>query len=245
MHHGYYPTPNFKDHQAAQRLMIEKSLEFAFTEKSLSLQGKKMVDVGCGVGGSSRYIISKYGGQGEGLSLSPYQIQRAKMFTEKAQLSSKLNYQVADAMNMPFPDKIFDLTWSMESGEHMPDKTKFMNELYRVTAPDGRMIIVTWCHRELQPGETSLQPWETKLLNQISKAYYLPAWVPASQYVNLATSLGLEDVRSADWSEYVLPFWPAVIRSALVPSNFIKMFKSGMVTVKGAIASVSLISTSL
>ena len=38
----------------------------------------------------------------------------------------------------------FDLAWSMESGEHMPDKRRFVNELVRVTAPGGRVIIVTW-----------------------------------------------------------------------------------------------------
>jgi tocopherol O-methyltransferase len=35
----------------------------------------------------------------------------------------------------------------MESGEHMPDKAKFVGELCRVTAPGGRIIVVTWCHR--------------------------------------------------------------------------------------------------
>lgn len=69
-------------------------------------------------------------------------------------------------------------------------------------------------------------------------AYYLPAWVPASEYANLAQELGLDDIRTDDWSEFVLPFWPAVIRSALIPGNFIRMFRSGMITVKGAIASV-------
>lgn len=44
----------------------------------------------------------------------------------------------------------------MESGEHMPDKEAFLKELLRVTMPGGRIIIVTWCHRELLPGETSL-----------------------------------------------------------------------------------------
>ena len=33
----------------------------------------------------------------------------------------------------------------MESGEHMPDKQQFVNELVRVIAPGGRVIIVTWC----------------------------------------------------------------------------------------------------
>jgi len=34
----------------------------------------------------------------------------------------------------------------------MPDKKQFMRELFRLTAPGGRILIVTWCHRELQPG---------------------------------------------------------------------------------------------
>ena len=37
--------------------------------------------------------------------------------------------QVADALNMPFEDSSFDLVWSLESGEHMPDKTKFVQEV--------------------------------------------------------------------------------------------------------------------
>lgn len=45
---------------------------------------------------------------------------------------------------MPFADKSFDLVWSMESGEHMPDKHHFIRELARVAAPGGKVIVVTW-----------------------------------------------------------------------------------------------------
>ena len=110
--------------------------------------------------------------KGDGISLSPYQIMRAKQYTDDAKLSPKLNYQVADALNMPFANNSYDLTWSMESGEHMPDKQKFINELVRVTAPSGRIILVTWCHRELKKNETGLKPWENKILQQISDGSY-------------------------------------------------------------------------
>lgn len=65
----------------------------------------------------------------------------------------------------------------MESGEHMPDKKRFVNELFRVTKPDGRIIIVTWCHRELRPGESKLASWELKLLNKISTGMHAHASV--------------------------------------------------------------------
>jgi tocopherol O-methyltransferase len=116
--------------------MIDNALEFAYFNSTTV--PKTMVDVGCGVGGSSRYIALKYGCSGRGVSLSPYQILRAKAFTEAQNLSGALQYSVNDAMAMPFADNAFDLTWSMESGEHMPDKNKFVDELVRVTTPGGR-----------------------------------------------------------------------------------------------------------
>nr|XP_023915105.1 tocopherol O-methyltransferase, chloroplastic-like [Quercus suber] len=103
----------------------------------------------------------------------------------------------------------------MESGEHMPDKEKFVNELARVTAPGGTIIIVTWCHRDLVTTEESLQPWEKELLNKICDSFYLPAWCLIAEYVKLLQSFSLQDIKAEDWSKYVAPFWPAVIRSEL------------------------------
>lgn len=64
-------------------------------------------------------------------------------------LADKASFQVADALQQPFEDNSFDLIWSMESGEHMPDKARFVGELARVCMPGGRIIIVTWCHRSV------------------------------------------------------------------------------------------------
>ena len=72
----------------------------------------------------------------------------------------------------------------------------------------------------------------------ICLAYYLPQWVPLSSYVKLARQAGLEDVRSADWSEFVKPFWAAVFMSALRPRNFFRMLQSGWTVVKGALATL-------
>jgi tocopherol O-methyltransferase len=246
MHHGYYPTPSYKEHQAAQIDMIDRTLTWAYQNNDASAaftRPKTMVDVGCGVGGSSRHIARKWGlSTAKGVSLSPFQIQKATEFTKQQGLDGTCSYAVEDAMRMASAaDGAYDLVWSMESGEHMPDKAAFVNELFRVTAPGGRVIIVTWCHRELLPGETGLRPDEEGLLARICDAYYLPAWCPASEYVRLAEGLGLEDVRQADWSEPIAPFWGAVFWSALggpFPKNLLRLLRSGPTTVKGAIATL-------
>uniref|UniRef100_A0A0D3AN39 Methyltransferase type 11 domain-containing protein n=1 Tax=Brassica oleracea var. oleracea TaxID=109376 RepID=A0A0D3AN39_BRAOL len=147
----------------------------------------------------------------------------------------RVSFQVADALEQPFEDGIFDLVWSMESGEHMPDKAKFVKELVRVAAPGGRIIIVTWCHRNLSQGEEALQPWEQNLLDRICKTFYLPAWCSTSDYVDLLQSLSLQDIKCADWSENVAPFWPAVIRTALTWKGLVSLLRSGMKSIKGAL----------
>jgi hypothetical protein len=45
-----------------------------------------------------------------GISLSPFQISKAKEFTAAQGLENKMDYQVADAMAMPFKDNSFDLS---------------------------------------------------------------------------------------------------------------------------------------
>ncbi|KAL8484151.1 hypothetical protein ACS0TY_026739 [Phlomoides rotata] len=238
MHHGFYEPGSdaaVSDHRAAQIRMIEESLRFASLSDDSIKKPKNIVDVGCGIGGSSRYLSRKFGANCHGITLSPVQAQRAQELAAAQGLDDKVSFQVADALNQPFPDGQFDLVWSMESGEHMPHKNKFVNELVRVAAPGGTIILVTWCHRDLNPSEESLSPDEKNLLDRICKAYYLPEWCSSADYVKLLQSLSLEDIKAADWSEYVAPFWPAVIRSALTWKGVISLLKSGWKTIRGAL----------
>ncbi|CAH9110000.1 unnamed protein product [Cuscuta europaea] len=124
----------------------------------------------------------------------------------------------------------------MESGEHMPDKAKFVSELARVAAPGGRIILVTWCHRDLSPTEECLLPEEKELLKKICNAFYLPAWCSTVDYVKLLQSHSLQDIKASDWSENVAPFWPAVIKSAFTWKGITSLLRSGWKTIKGAMA---------
>lgn len=239
MHHGYYDsnsTSSISDHRTAQIRMIEEALRFAGVSDDPLEKPKNIVDVGCGIGGSSRYLARKYGAKCRGITLSPVQAQRAQALAAAQGLADNVSFQVADALEQPFPDGEFDLVWSMESGEHMPDKTKFVSELARVAAPGATVIIVTWCHRDLLPSEESLKPEETALLKKICDAYYLPTWCSTADYVKLLQSLSLQDIKAADWSEHVAPFWPAVIRSALTWKGITSLLRSGWKSIKGALA---------
>lgn len=60
-----------------------------------------------------------------------------------------------------------------------------MSELARVCAPGGTVIVVTWCHRVLGPGEAGLREDEKALLDRINEAYYLPDWCSVADYQKL------------------------------------------------------------
>lgn len=69
--------------------MIEETLKWAGVSGASS-----MVDVGCGIGGSSRHISRKFGCKATGITLSPVQAARANDLTAAAGLADKLSFQV-------------------------------------------------------------------------------------------------------------------------------------------------------
>nr|GME03562.1 gamma-tocopherol methyltransferase [Ipomoea batatas] len=214
--------------------MIEEVLRFASVSEDPEKKPKKIVDVGCGIGGSCTYLARKYCARCEGITLSPKQVKRAQALAAAQGLGEKVCFQVADALNQPFPDGEFDLVWCMETAEHIPDKAKLVSELARVAAPGGRIVIVTWCHRDTQ--HSNLHPQEKQLLNNIRNAVCLSPWSSASHYVNLLQSNSLQDIKVADWSENAAPSWPALRKSALSWKGITSLLTSGWKTLSGTLA---------
>jgi tocopherol O-methyltransferase len=238
MHHGYYGTDGTekKDRRQAQIDLIEELLNWANIQ-----QANQILDVGCGIGGSTLYLADKYKACATGITLSPVQADRAKerarVMQMEANQASQLPYaqfQVSDALNMPFSDQFFDLVWSLESGEHMPDKARFLQECYRVLQPGGTFLMATWCHRPT--GDQPLTADERKHLEEIYRVYCLPHVISLPQYEAIAQSCGFQNIRTADWSTAVAPFWDVVIDSAFTPAALIGLLFSGWTTIQAALS---------
>ena len=91
MHHGYYIPENRTDHQQAQIDLIDEVLKWAGVESA-----KEVVDVGCGIGGSSRHIVRKFGARAHGVTLSPYQANRAnELVLEQGLKPEQASFQVS------------------------------------------------------------------------------------------------------------------------------------------------------
>ena len=92
MHHGYYVPEDRTDHQQAQIDMIDEVLKWS--EVDPANPPKSVVDVGCGIGGSSRHIAKKYNCKTQGITLSPYQANRGNELAEEQGLKDTCNFQV-------------------------------------------------------------------------------------------------------------------------------------------------------
>jgi tocopherol O-methyltransferase len=233
MHHGHYGADGTRprERKQAQVDLIEELLAWGIAPSVTNL-----LDVGCGIGGSTLYLAQKFNAKATGITLSPIQADRATARAREANLSSQTAFAVADALKMPFEDESFDLVWSLESGEHMPDKQLFLQECRRVLKPNGTLLVATWCHRSCTPPQGPLTSQEEKLLSQLYSVYHLPYIISLSEYADIAENLNFEQVRTADWSDAVAPFWDEVITSALNPMTAIKILGAGWQTLQGAFA---------
>ena len=238
MHHGYYgKNGNYRlDRRQAQIELIEELLFWAGYEQNNTNVPQNIIDVGCGIGGSTIYLAQKFGSNATGITLSPVQASRAKERAVEAGMNGLVCFQVANALEMPFEDNTFDLVWSLESGEHMPEKTKFIAECYRVLKPGGKMILATWCHRETNSLAGDLTPSEVAHLKEIYRVYCLPYVISLSEYRAIASECGFKDLKSDDWSIAVEPFWDVVIDSAIAPQAIMGLFKAGWQTIQGALS---------
>ena len=231
MHHGYYGADGNikKERRQAQIDLIEELLQWSGVQ-----QAENILDVGCGIGGSSLYLAQKFNAKVTGITLSPVQASRAAERAKEANLANEASFQVADAQNMPFADNSFDLVWSLESGEHMPDKTKFMQECYRVLKPGGKFIMVTWCHRSTE--HEALNNDEKQHLADIYRVYCLPYVISLPEYEKIAQTLPLQNIQTADWSKAVAPFWNVVIDSAFNFEALVGLIRSGWGTIQAALS---------
>ena len=156
LHYGYWDAET-QSHVAALHRMNE-----VLADKAGISPGTRVLDAGCGWGGSSIWLAQHRGAIAHGINIEPEQIDKAQEKARDADLSSLASFSINDYTRSDFPNQHFDVVWAIESVCHAADKRDFTREAFRVLKPGGTLVLADFFRsgRDL-PGrdEALLQSW--------------------------------------------------------------------------------------
>ena len=102
---------------------------------------KYVLDVGSGVGGTSRCLAKEFGCRVTGIDLTDEYCRAAMMLTAKTGLAHLVDCRQGDATKLPFDDQTFDVVWTEHVAMNIADKTRLYKEMHRVLKPGGTLAI--------------------------------------------------------------------------------------------------------
>lgn len=205
-HYGDPPQP--RDFRGAKAAFVHELARWSGLDRLPP--GSRVLDVGCGIGGSARILARDYGFEVLGISISPAQVARARDLTPADLPGCRFAVMDALALDLPDggPDTGFDAVWSVEAGPHMPDKQRYADEMLRVLRPGGCLAVADWNRRD--PAVAPMNRLERWVMRQLLDQWAHPefASIPSLRR-NLETSpwnRGLP-ISTADWTVSTLPSW--------------------------------------
>lgn len=178
-------------------------------ETALSLKGigfletltpeMRGLDAGCGRGGSSVLINKIHNCTMEGVSLSDYQVKFANRIANELNISDKIRFYLANMLELPFKDSVFDFIWACESTEHIPNLSIMFTEFARVAKEGTRLVIIGGCSNPENPRAP-------ELIKGINEWYHMLIH-PTQEYLMAAQNSGWKLESNIDLTQETIPYW--------------------------------------
>ena len=161
IHHGYFLHPG-DSKEIAQVRLIELLLDISKLH-----DGASVLDVGCGIGGTTRYLAAHKACNVTGITISGQQVRIARDLTTAKEAGSsgqvindgstplKLNKgtvqfieldaeKMGDFFTQEPNRKTFDAVWISEAMSHLPDKKLFFRNVEMLLNPGGKLVVADW-----------------------------------------------------------------------------------------------------
>ncbi len=203
IHLGYYSkSSRAKDFKQAKIDFVHHLVRWSGLDKLP--KGSRIIDIGCGIGGSSRILARDYGFDVIGITISSEQVKRATQLTPN---DLSCSFQVMDALDLKFQDGSFDGVWSVEAGAHILDKQLYADEMLRVLRPGGYIAVADWNKRHDK--RSSLGLIESLIMKQLLDQWSHPEFASINSFANnlLNSRFCGPNVECDDWSEFTIPSW--------------------------------------
>jgi tocopherol O-methyltransferase len=203
LHFGYWDA-NTRSH-AESLLNMNQALA-----NHIGIQpGQRILDAGCGVGGTSIWLAKRYNAQVVGITPVAGQIDRARRYAREQGVDDRVSFQQQDYTCTSFPDASFDIVMAMESVCHAPIKSRFLAEARRILRPGGRLGITEYMLK--RPAENVA---ESQLLNSWLSGWAIPNLATGEEWIAMASQSGFEDVELTNITANVRPSLQRLYRFA-------------------------------
>jgi phosphoethanolamine N-methyltransferase len=162
--------------------------------KGLDLAGRRVLDIGCGIGGPAFALARKYGAQVTGIDLEPQLIARATRRAAELGLSEQAEFRTVTLGDLPFPDRSFDLVFTSGALTQTEDKAGITAECLRVLKPGGMLTCYDWLKNDAPISDDMRYFFKMEGLT-----YNLITLAQLGEYLEAAgfTDVTLED--ASDW----------------------------------------------
>lgn len=168
--------------------------------RSAIAPGERVLDAGCGVGGSSLWLARHHGVKAVGVTLVGSQVTQAQRLASGQGLVGQALFVQADYTRTPFADATFDVVWALESLCHAADKPAFYRDAARLLRPGGRLVVAEYM-RAARPlpgtGEAFLHSWLS--------GWAIPDLDTPEEHGAHARAAGLVDVAVEDFTARARP----------------------------------------
>ena len=104
-------------------------------------EGMRVLDAGCGIGGSSRYLAHNYGCAVAALDITAEYVVAAERMNALCRLHGSISTRQGSVTDLPYADGSFDLVWCQNVSMNVADKARMFAEAHRVLVPGGRYAI--------------------------------------------------------------------------------------------------------
>ncbi|MBP90903.1 MAG: hypothetical protein CMJ64_30030 [Planctomycetaceae bacterium] len=195
IHHGLWNGD--ESPRRAQRQLIEH----LFNEADIP-RGASVIDVGCGMGGSSIHLAKHYSCDVTGITLSSVQRRWARTAAMLKGIRGKTDFRRQDAETAEFDDESFDFLWSVECTEHLFDKPAFFQRAARWLRPGGGTALCIWL-----AGDEPHSEEDVRQVKAVCDAFLCPSLGTEKDYTMWLEDARLEVNRVTDLTPRVTRTW--------------------------------------
>lgn len=174
--------------------------------------GQRILDAGCGVGGSAIWLAKTYDVEVVGITPVASQVVRARRYTQEQGLAKQIVFEQQDYTCTTFPEASFDVVWGMESFCHAPDKHLVLAEMQRLLRPGGRLGIVEY----MRTGRPCAVVKNEALLHSWLSGWAIPDIATAHEWLQWTQAVGFHDVQLLNITPNVRPSLRRLYRLAIL-----------------------------